>query len=131
MNVKPTFKQYHDNPELYESDESRVKQLRDAVRYGRPGAVKQLDALLKTLAAKGRIKGDIEKTAKDYETWKKSFQERRGAAQRLKDNEFANARSKIQAADSEHGSDAFKRETGSVRREPKGSMGTIGTTGTS
>jgi hypothetical protein len=119
-----TFKQFI---QLDESDAYRIRSLYGDVKRGVRGAQEKLDALLRDLEAKKKIKGDIESAAAAYKEWKRKYTERQRAVQREKDESFSQARARVQAQDNEHGSSEWRRETGSIRRGPKGSTGTMPT----
>jgi hypothetical protein len=131
---KPTFKQFVESQELQESsDEQRLMRLRDATKRGFTGAQQKLEDFLATLERRKAIKGNIKQVADEYARWKESFQRRRGEHQRAQDQKFRAARAEAQTKDNpEAGSGAWRSETGSIRRGPKGSGagGTQGTLGT-
>ena len=123
---KMTFKEFaqaYDEP-LNEEDARRLKALKDRVERGDKGAEKLLHDLIDGLSDRDKVKADIRSVLQSYGPWKQK--------QKDQDRKFSTAKSEVEARDDpEKGSAAWRKETGSIRRPPKGSAGTRGTIGPS
>ncbi len=123
--TKLTFKEFaviYDEP-LNEEDARRMQALKDRAEKGDKQAEKLLNDLIAGLSDRDKVKADIRRILQSYGPWKKG--------QRAQDKKFADAKSRLEADDDpDKGSSAWRREAGSVKRAPKGTLGTIPTKGT-
>lgn len=107
---------------FFASDESRVKALHDKAQKGDRNAANQLTTLLKQLADKKKIKGNIEMLARSFDDIKKRYAsadqaqaEREKAKAADKNQQWNSARASREAED-RGSSRAYDREAGSVKR---------------